>query len=98
MLRILSAEGFKIKERELIRLRARYKWLLRMPNGTNNAIKDSDVTYQLKGEDLMQQTNPIMMVSHVIRSWRRSLTIVIKAREHVSDRVSDSRVHDARHY
>ncbi|KAJ9646322.1 hypothetical protein H2199_002371 [Coniosporium tulheliwenetii] len=33
MLRILNSEGFDIKERELMRLRARNRWLLRVPNG-----------------------------------------------------------------
>ncbi|EAW10864.1 Clr5 domain-containing protein [Aspergillus clavatus NRRL 1] len=33
MLRILTEEGFEIKERELMRVRAKNRWLLRVPNG-----------------------------------------------------------------
>lgn len=33
MLRLLNSEGFDIRERELMRLRARNRWLLRVPNG-----------------------------------------------------------------
>ncbi|KAJ5757056.1 uncharacterized protein N7511_007238 [Penicillium nucicola] len=33
MLRILNDEGFAIKERELMRVRAKNRWLLRVPNG-----------------------------------------------------------------
>ncbi|KAL2824728.1 hypothetical protein BDW59DRAFT_81558 [Aspergillus cavernicola] len=33
MLRILNEEGFHIKERELMRVRAKNRWLLRVPNG-----------------------------------------------------------------
>lgn len=33
MLRILNEEGFSIKERELMRVRAKNRWLLRVPNG-----------------------------------------------------------------
>ncbi|KAF1985514.1 hypothetical protein K402DRAFT_454869 [Aulographum hederae CBS 113979] len=37
MLRILEEEGFEIKERELMRLRGKNRWLLRVPNGAKNA-------------------------------------------------------------
>ncbi|KAJ5128433.1 hypothetical protein N7448_002151 [Penicillium atrosanguineum] len=33
MLRLLNDEGFEIKERELMRVRAKNRWLLRVPNG-----------------------------------------------------------------
>jgi hypothetical protein len=33
MLRILNEDGFDIKERELMRVRAKNRWLLRVPNG-----------------------------------------------------------------
>ncbi|RHZ43824.1 Clr5 domain-containing protein [Aspergillus thermomutatus] len=33
MLRVLNEEGFEIKERELMRVRAKNRWLLRVPNG-----------------------------------------------------------------
>ena len=35
MLRILDEEGFDIKERELMRVRAKNRWLLRVPNASN---------------------------------------------------------------
>lgn len=31
---MLNAEGHHIKERELMRVRAKHRWLLRVPNGT----------------------------------------------------------------
>ncbi|KAI9818272.1 MAG: hypothetical protein M1826_001416 [Phylliscum demangeonii] len=33
MVKVLQQEGFDIKERELMRLRAKHRWLLRVPNG-----------------------------------------------------------------
>ncbi|KAI5289739.1 hypothetical protein KEM54_003301 [Ascosphaera aggregata] len=36
MLRVLHAEGFDIKEREVVRVRSRNRWLLREPNGTRS--------------------------------------------------------------
>lgn len=38
MLRILNYEGFEIKERELMRVRAKNRWLLRVPNGTKSGM------------------------------------------------------------
>lgn len=40
MLRILNEEGYEIKERELMRVRAKNRWLLRVPNG----MKDPGTT------------------------------------------------------
>ncbi|KAM5466261.1 hypothetical protein MauCBS54593_005996 [Microsporum audouinii] len=37
MIRILNAEGFEIKEREVMRVRAKYRWLLRVPNGMKSS-------------------------------------------------------------
>jgi hypothetical protein len=37
MLTTLEQEGFEIKERELMRLRAKHRWLLRIPNGMKQA-------------------------------------------------------------
>ncbi|KAI9744595.1 MAG: hypothetical protein M1818_002124 [Claussenomyces sp. TS43310] len=53
MLRVLNEEdGFDIKERELMRVRAKNRWLLRVPNGmksTNNKREtDQDVMDQLQ--------------------------------------------------
>ncbi|KAL1958965.1 hypothetical protein VTO42DRAFT_3518 [Malbranchea cinnamomea] len=38
MLRILHEEGFNIKERELMRVRAKNRWLLRVPNGMKGQL------------------------------------------------------------
>ncbi|EHL01127.1 hypothetical protein GLAREA_11175 [Glarea lozoyensis ATCC 20868] len=50
MLRLLNEEGFDIKERELMRVRAKNRWLLRVPNGMKAKKRDSDqdVISQLK--------------------------------------------------
>ena len=40
MLRRLHAEGFDIKERELMRVRAKNRWLLRVPNGMKGSPQD----------------------------------------------------------
>ncbi|KAH7065525.1 hypothetical protein B0J12DRAFT_560291 [Macrophomina phaseolina] len=50
MLQILNDEGFEIKERELMRVRAKNRWLLRVPNGmkgatTTAAIAQTAETY-----------------------------------------------------
>lgn len=37
MLQTLNDEGFDIKERELMRVRAKNRWLLRVPNGMKGA-------------------------------------------------------------
>ncbi|KAH7412448.1 hypothetical protein BKA64DRAFT_658891 [Cadophora sp. MPI-SDFR-AT-0126] len=42
MLRTLNDEGYDIKERELMRVRAKNRWLLRVPNGMKTKKKDSD--------------------------------------------------------
>ncbi|KAI9704056.1 MAG: hypothetical protein M1820_005678 [Bogoriella megaspora] len=43
MLDALHAEGFRIKERELMRLRARKRWLLRVPNNTKRKLSLDDL-------------------------------------------------------
>ncbi len=44
MLRILNEEdGFDIKERELMRVRAKNRWLLRVPNGMKTRKRDSEL-------------------------------------------------------
>ncbi|KAL1631174.1 hypothetical protein SLS56_004420 [Neofusicoccum ribis] len=50
MLQILNDEGFEIRERELMRVRAKNRWLLRVPNGmkgatTTAAIAQTSETY-----------------------------------------------------
>jgi hypothetical protein len=42
MLRIVNDEGFDIKERELMRVRAKNRWLLRVPNGMKTKKRDAD--------------------------------------------------------
>ena len=42
MLRTLNEEGYDIKERELMRVRAKNRWLLRVPNGMKSKKRDSD--------------------------------------------------------
>jgi hypothetical protein len=42
MLRILNEEGYDIKERELMRVRAKNRWLLRVPNVMKTKKRDSD--------------------------------------------------------
>jgi len=42
MLRTLNDEGYDIKERELMRVRAKNRWLLRVPNGMKTKKRDSD--------------------------------------------------------
>jgi len=42
MLRILNEDGYDIKERELMRVRAKNRWLLRVPNGMKTKKRDSD--------------------------------------------------------
>ncbi|SZF04354.1 unnamed protein product [Blumeria hordei] len=42
MLHTLNKEGFEIKERELMRVRAKNRWLLRVPNSIKSKKKTSD--------------------------------------------------------
>lgn len=42
MLRTLNEEGFDIRERELMRVRAKNRWLLRVPNGMKSKKADTD--------------------------------------------------------
>lgn len=41
MLRIVIDEGFSVKERELMRLRTKHRWLLRVPNGMKSAAQST---------------------------------------------------------
>ncbi|KAJ9616403.1 hypothetical protein H2200_000121 [Cladophialophora chaetospira] len=54
MLQTLQAEGHDIKERELMRLRAKNRWLMRIPNGAKQATGD-DTEAQLEAQ-LLQAT------------------------------------------
>lgn len=49
MLRMLNDEGFDIKERELMRVRAKNRWLLRVPNGMKT--QQTTVTHVTPPED-----------------------------------------------
>ena len=52
MLRILAEEGFEIKHRELMRVRRRNRWLLRVANGTDGAkVATSDALLSGSEED-----------------------------------------------
>ncbi|KAJ9638164.1 hypothetical protein H2204_004475 [Knufia peltigerae] len=42
MLAVLHAEGHDIKERELMRLRAKHRWLMRIPNGAKQTPMDEE--------------------------------------------------------
>lgn len=42
MLAVLHSEGHDIKERELMRLRAKNRWLMRIPNGTKTTPADEE--------------------------------------------------------
>ncbi|KAI6251013.1 hypothetical protein HI914_00948 [Erysiphe necator] len=50
MLQILNGEGFVIKERELMRVRAKNRWLLRVPNNVKNKkqLPQQEVLSQLQ--------------------------------------------------
>ena len=56
MLRILNEEGFHVKERELMRVRAKNRWLLRVPNGMKlQAVEPSQPEPQLQQQQQPQQ-------------------------------------------
>lgn len=58
MLRILNEEGYAIKERELMRVRAKNRWLLRVPNGMKAAVttEDPSATEAVPGSNEVQST------------------------------------------
>ncbi|OQD62435.1 hypothetical protein PENPOL_c012G06936 [Penicillium polonicum] len=57
MLRILNDEGFEIKERELMRVRAKNRWLLRVPNGmkSQSNVEEQAVAPEDEGLLALQQ-------------------------------------------
>lgn len=80
MLRMLHDEGFTIKERELMRVRAKNRWLLRVPNGTKTtptarALEvpelseelDLDMDVQDGDEHGMRELERAMLVSGTLR-------------------------------
>jgi hypothetical protein len=50
MLDTLQAEGHDIKERELMRLRAKNRWLMRIPNGAKMPAVGDDTDVQLEAQ------------------------------------------------
>ncbi|KAJ5734785.1 hypothetical protein N7533_013188 [Penicillium manginii] len=54
MLRILNEEGFEIKERELMRVRAKNRWLLRVPNGMKSQLQSQS---QSQSNTMAQDAN-----------------------------------------
>ncbi|KID89844.1 hypothetical protein MGU_03249 [Metarhizium guizhouense ARSEF 977] len=60
MLRILNEEdGFDIKPRELVRVRTRNRWLLRVPNGDKGKAPFGDDGDQTEGEELRRSSVPM---------------------------------------
>ncbi|OJJ48058.1 hypothetical protein ASPZODRAFT_129979 [Penicilliopsis zonata CBS 506.65] len=53
MLKILNEEGFEIKERELMRVRAKNRWLLRVPNGMKTQANFQPPQHQSQDEGLL---------------------------------------------
>lgn len=53
MLQILNEEGFEIKERELMRVRAKNRWLLRVPNGMKSQSSAPAPIQQPEDEGLL---------------------------------------------
>lgn len=46
MLSTLTEEGFELKERELMRLRGKHRWLLRVPNGMKDKVEAMNLDAQ----------------------------------------------------
>jgi Clr5 domain len=51
MLATLTEEGYELKERELMRVRAKNRWLLRVPNGMKDKLDDMNA----QAEDMTQE-------------------------------------------
>jgi hypothetical protein len=69
MLRILNEEGYEIKERELMRVRAKNRWLLRVANGmkavtTEPAPEFDEDSSEIKGDEVdttgSNATSPVL--------------------------------------
>ncbi|KAL9077866.1 MAG: hypothetical protein Q9157_003222 [Trypethelium eluteriae] len=76
MLRVLRADGFRIKERELMRLRARHKWLLRTPNGMRNAAQTSTIAAESNEEASLQQVEQALLENEVTANAQTVDTMV----------------------
>lgn len=55
MLRLLNEEGFDIKERELMRVRAKNRWLLRVPNGMKSNTASAGKNRENSDQDVVSQ-------------------------------------------
>ena len=53
MLKTLNEEGYELKERELMRLRAKNRWLLRIPNGMKQYSIDTNQLNEFQNELLV---------------------------------------------
>ena len=63
MLTILSEEGLQIKERELMRVRAKNRWLLRVPNGMKSALKPASGSQSAaQSQSIMQELEQAILV------------------------------------
>ena len=58
MLRILQDEGYDIKERELMRVRAKNRWLLRVPNGMKSPNEDGTPA---DGDAIMNELEQVLL-------------------------------------
>lgn len=66
MLRILNEEdGFDIKERELMRVRAKNRWLLRVPNGMKTRKRDSELNEEGQLQDTLFEEGEQGEVEHI---------------------------------
>lgn len=69
MLRVLNEEdGFDITARELMRVRTRHRWLLRVPNGDKARVLFGDDDDQTDGEELQSSPAPTMDPSSPVPS------------------------------
>ncbi|KAJ5804289.1 uncharacterized protein N7518_000592 [Penicillium psychrosexuale] len=67
MLRILNDEGFEIKERELMRVRAKNRWLLRVPNGMKSQSNvEEEEAVQPEDEGLLALQQEVYKVESVL--------------------------------
>ncbi|KAK2744019.1 hypothetical protein FQN57_004472 [Myotisia sp. PD_48] len=69
MLQILLDEGFTIKERELMRVRAKNRWLLRVPNGMKSRmVRNTELSTPQKENDSLldlQSGDPYTLQEHI---------------------------------
>ena len=66
MLSILNDEGFEIKERELMRVRAKNRWLLRVPNGMKSQSNVEEQTIPPEDEGLLALQQEVYKVESAL--------------------------------